>query len=396
MPNPFVPTFGADPYIIVGRDRIIDAFAEPFQSLNPGAPGLTVLIGGERGMGKTVLLNEFEAAAREHGWLAISEGGSSGLLERLARDHLPRLLAEHDPRGRTKLTDISAGVPALGSVGASWQERHPAESTVRSQLAELTDMLRVHDTGVVITVDEIHSADREELRKLGEVLQFARRERRLVGFAGAGLTSYLDEFLSLPGTTFLRRAERYTIGDVRLVDARRALETTIVDAGRRIDADALDQAAAATGGYPFLIQLLGYHAWRHQRGEGTIRLADVVAAIPRARAELGERVHAPALRPLSGIDRAYLRAMAVDGDGPSRTSEVAQRMGVSIDYAQAYRARLLASGVIEAPRRGWVRFTIPGLGDYLLRTLAEDEEEARLRNLDPNPVRSISPQPPAE
>ena len=38
--NPFVPTFGADPYVLVGRDQILDAFTESFDQLNPGAPEL--------------------------------------------------------------------------------------------------------------------------------------------------------------------------------------------------------------------------------------------------------------------------------------------------------------------------------------------------------------------
>ncbi len=383
--NPFVPTFGADPYVIVGRDPILDGFGDAFAHLNPGAPGLTVLIDGERGMGKTVLLNEYEAAAREQGWLAISESGSPGLLDRLSHDHLPRLLAEHDPQGRTRLTSASAGVAAVGSVAITWTDRHPAESSLRSQLTDLTDLLRPHDTGVVVTVDEIHAADTEELRKLGEILQFSRRERRLVGFAAAGLSSHLDRFLAHPGTTFLRRAERHTIGDVRLTDARRALELTITEAGRRISPTALDRAAAATGGYPFLIQLIGYESWRQHPAEPTISDADVHTAIPRARRALGARVHAPALQPLSDVDRAYLRAMAVDGDGPSHTATIAQRMGVRPDYAQHYRARLLAAGVIEAPQRGLVRFTIPGLGDYLLQREHDDAEEARLQRLAGSP-----------
>lgn len=379
-PNPFVPTFGADPYIIVGRDPILDAFAEPFREGRPGAPGLTALITGERGMGKTVMLNEYESAAQEQGWLTISESGSPGLLERLVRDHLPRLLAQHDPLGPTKLKTTGGGVQPV-TLTVTWEDRHPAESTLRSQVAALTDILAKHLTGLVITVDEVQGADPTELRKLGEVVQFARRERRLLGFAAAGLSSFLDRFLAQPGTTFLRRAERHTLADVRLVDARHALEATITDAGRRIDADALDHAAAATRGYPFMIQLVGYEAWRRAPNRVEITLPDVRAAIGQARSALGERVHAPALAPLSPVERAYLSAMAADGDTPSRTSDIAKRLGVGADYQQQYRARLLRSGIIEPAGRGLVRYTIPALGDYLLRTSPTDAEEERLAEL---------------
>lgn len=46
-------------------------------------------------------------------------------------------------------------------------------------------------------------------------------------------------------------------------------------------------------------------------------------------------------------------------------ADVAGRMGVTSDYAQQYRKRLIGAGVIEAPRRGEVSFAVPYLSDYL-------------------------------
>ena len=46
-------------------------------------------------------------------------------------------------------------------------------------------------------------------------------------------------------------------------------------------------------------------------------------------------------------------------------SAVAKRMGVTPDYAQKYRKRLLDAGVIAAPERGRVAIAIPHLTGYL-------------------------------
>lgn len=51
----------------------------------------------------------------------------------------------------------------------------------------------------------------------------------------------------------------------------------------------------------------------------------------------------------------------------SRVSEVAERMGVTVDYAQKYRKRLIDGGVIESAGRGYVGFAVPYLRDYLCR-----------------------------
>lgn len=56
--------------------------------------------------------------------------------------------------------------------------------------------------------------------------------------------------------------------------------------------------------------------------------------------------------------------MAAD-EGDSRMRDIAERMGATSDYAQKYRRRLLDAGVIERARRGYVRFAVPYLADYL-------------------------------
>lgn len=87
-------------------------------------------------------------------------------------------------------------------------------------------------------------------------------------------------------------------------------------------------------------------------------------AVRSASLQVGEFVHAPALAPLSGVDRRFLAAMAID-DGPSRMGDVAERMGVDAVYAGQYRLRLLTAEIIHAPARGIVDFTLPYLRQYL-------------------------------
>jgi Mn-dependent DtxR family transcriptional regulator len=67
---------------------------------------------------------------------------------------------------------------------------------------------------------------------------------------------------------------------------------------------------------------------------------------------------------LSDADRTFLYAMSVD-DGESRLSDVKDRMGVSTNYANQYRIRLIEQGVIGSRGRGKLGFEIPMLRDYL-------------------------------
>src|SRR5699024_8496589 len=368
-PNLFRPSFGTYPHVLVGRDELLDEFEDTFEGvLDP--TGLTILLSGQRGIGKTVLLDAYARAAEAAGWLVISDASSDGLLDRLTRDHLPRLLQTYGERSRMKLTSGNVSIGPIGA-GGGWDDRHPAESTLRSQVAELTDALRPSGRGLVITVDEIQSAALDELHKLGEVLQYARRENRMLAFAGAGLSTPVEELLDHPGATFLRRAEHHTIGPVSRTDVRSALAQTIADGGREIDVHALDRAADAAAGYPFMIQLVGYYSLKNAASAGIVDVSAVETGIAAARRRLGRLVHAAALRPLPDIDRTYLLAMAQD-DGPSRTGAIAQRMGVNAQYAGQYRSRLIRDGIIEPAGHGKVRFTIPYTADHLREHAAHD------------------------
>ncbi|MDR3069746.1 MAG: ATP-binding protein, partial [Propionibacteriaceae bacterium] len=159
------------------------------------------------------------------------------------------------------------------------------------------------------------------------------------------------------------RAEAFELGDVSLGEARRVLHETIEDAGRHIDDDAVEEAAAATGGYPFMIQLVGYHIWRKADKE-VIDMNAVTQGMPGARRRLGTLVHATTLADLSAVDRKFLTAMSLD-DAESSISDVAHRLNVSSNYAGQYRLRLIDAGVIHSAGSGLVDFSIPYLREYL-------------------------------
>lgn len=113
--NLFRPSFGTYPHLLVGRDQLLDEFEDTFDGLLDPA-GLTILLSGQRGMGKTVLLDSYRRAAETAGWLVITESSSNGLLERLTRDHLPRLLQKHSDKLPSQLESASGTIGPLGGL----------------------------------------------------------------------------------------------------------------------------------------------------------------------------------------------------------------------------------------------------------------------------------------
>ncbi len=87
--NPFKPTAGKMPPVLVGRQNIIEDFQEALDN-GAGAPGRLMLIMGQRGYGKTVMLTELRRLAEQHGWMTISETASEGLTARLISALTPK------------------------------------------------------------------------------------------------------------------------------------------------------------------------------------------------------------------------------------------------------------------------------------------------------------------
>src|SRR4051794_38045568 len=95
--NPFTPTFGTSPPLLVGRDTDLEDFRAGLRG-GPGSPERATLVTGLRGTGKTVMLNAYEDVAGTEGWLVISETATPNLIDRILHEHLPRLLSDVDPR----------------------------------------------------------------------------------------------------------------------------------------------------------------------------------------------------------------------------------------------------------------------------------------------------------
>ena len=121
----------------------------------------------------------------------------------------------------------------------------------------------------------------------------------------------------------------------------------------------------AIGGFPFMMQLVGYRVWDQSPREREISENDVERGIELARSDMEQRVLAPTYRELSEQDVQFLEAMLPDGGGVSFISNVAERMGVSSNYASKYRARLIEQGVIGGRGRGRISFDMPFFREYV-------------------------------
>lgn len=363
--NPFTPTFGVSPPMLVGRDDVILDFSDGLEE-GVGSPMRALVVTGARGSGKTVLLNALEDEARGRGWRVVSLTAREGMLRELVRTRLPEHLnAELGEERVSSLTGFHAG--ALGfqlGVDRNVVDSRDVEPDLRAQMFALADATHERGAGLLLTVDEVHRSAAGDLRVISQEVQHAFREDREVAMVLAGLPGAVSDMLSTDVMTVIRRAERYTMGAVGASEVREALDVPFLRAQRAVEQDALEAAVQGTQGYPFLIQSVGYETWRAARGSELISLDHARQGTRAAVRRIGRLVHEPSLATLSNTDRSFLTAMAVD-DGPSRMKEISLRLNINAQYANVYRSRLIAAEIITATSRGHVDFTIPYLRDHL-------------------------------
>lgn len=359
MDNPFRPSAGATPPDIIGRGGLLDEFDYGL-SLGSGAPGLLSIVTGARGIGKTVMLGMAHDLARGHGWAVISETANPGFMGRIgeAMRQLAEELGDGPPVRR---------ITAVAAAGFSVTTQLPPERQVawRTIGEELLRLLDTKGTGLVITVDEIHAADRAELALLAASVQHFIQDRLPIGLVFAGLPAAVSDLLNEGVATFLRRADKIDLHAALVLDVEESFEETFRSGGFSVAPDLIRKAAAATAGYPFLIQLVGYFLWKEaEKANGAVDDAAVARAIEAAGRRHARMVIEAALSTASDRDLDFLHAMAED-DGPSAAGDIGRRIDAKSNFVANYRARLLAEGLIEPAGRGKVNFAIPGLREYL-------------------------------
>ena len=353
--NPFSPTFGSTPPLLAGRDQVLGRFSDAMDT-GPTHPDYTLLVTGDRGTGKTALLNVLEAQAADRGWMFITAAASAEPVSVRIMSEAQRYLAQmKGGRGSTRVSSVS--MMGIGvSLDPAPQGIDPA-SGLLAVLEDLGELLADRGGGLLITVDELHDVDRDDVRNVASAVQIVtRRRQRPMAFAAAALPLVEDTHLADPNMTFLQRCSRARLGLLDAVETRRALRQPIVDRGSAIGDDALAEAASLTLGYPYMIQLVGFHSWEmRDNPDAPISLANVRAGAVVAETAMVDQIAGPIWNRLSPMDRRFLAAMLAD-EPDSSMADIAARLQRSVQYARTYRRRLIAAGAISTTAKGRVRF----------------------------------------
>lgn len=372
MPNPFKPTAGKMPPILIGRQSIIDDFKEGLEN-GAGAPGRLMLITGQRGYGKTVMLTELGRVAKDAGWEVISETASEGMCDRLVS-------ALVRPGMKLRGVNVQPSIGVSGILNASLGGASFSVDQVALTLREVVNQRLAkmpRGKGIVFTIDEAQAASMADMVALATTIQHVIRDEDMrdvsdsdkhgIAFVFAALPSLMDELLHERVLTFLRRSVQHDLGLVAYPDVRSAYIEVVREGGLAIDSEVAELAAEASDGYPYMIQLVGYYMWRaaEVRGSKEIEEADVIQGKKDALVLFDDAVCAPLFDGLTAAQKLFVKAVAKEAPQPAKVSEIANRAHRSASWVSKYRASLIKERVVESAGYGLVRLSASHLAEYV-------------------------------
>lgn len=380
--NPYSPGAGTPPPYLAGRDDLIAAFDTLLGRATIGNTVQPLVLSGLRGVGKTVLLLQWRSQAEAAGWSASHiEARATVDLRHQLGDAVADLLRQVSRRYRNaqrveRLKRVAASF--IRTAGASVSrggitldvdpepgiaDSGDLETDLTELLIELGRAAKEEGAGAVILIDELQDAGSEHLGGVVGACHRINQERLPALIVGAGLPTVgkvLSDAKSYAERLFDLRAVGPLVGEAQDL----AIVEPAEDLGVAFDAKALEALRSLAGGYPFFIQTHAKFVW-DAAIDSPIDDSDVAAASPLAEDQLRRSFFGPRYDRATPAERRYMHAMATLGDGGVPTADVAAKLGRRQSAVSVQRDGLLNKGLVYAPERGLVAFTVPHMSAHL-------------------------------
>ncbi len=382
--NPYVPGAGTPPPELAGRHEVLERAEVALTRIHRRRPSKSLIVVGLRGVGKTVLLVRFQRQAESLGFqAALIEAHEGKRLPELVVPPLRKMLlalsltAAAGDQGRRALRvlrsfmgsvkikwhDIQLGIEPLAGVA----DNQDLEQDLADLFVAVGQAAAEKNTAVALCIDELQYLNEKEFSALIMATHKVTQMNLPLIVVGAGLPQILG--LAGQSKSYAERLFDYPkVGALLPADAKRALTQPALDMGVAYDDDALDRLVAVTRGYPYFLQQWGYEVW-NIAARSPITLADVDRATTQAIAALDESFFRVRFERCTPAERRYMRALADLGEGPKRSGDVADRLGVKVTSIGPTRSKLITKGMVYSPQHGETAFTVPLFDEYMCRVM---------------------------
>jgi hypothetical protein len=397
--NPYSPGVGTRPPYLAGREQQLHRFERLLEDYPEKRRNLR--ISGLRGVGKTVLLKEYERIARRHKWVVVRRDWSARLCEEAdfttaIADYLREAVEALSVKAKIK-NQVTAAMRTVGQIqvqlaegvavsvgpGAVRPTTSVLEDRLRIALTRVGALARAQDRGVALLFDEAHSVyDRKHKRQypLGALLsaiaaaQDDDDDPMPVMLVLCGLPSLIGNIhAARSNAERLFRAEE--IGNLsleprppeKLSPAAQALVRPATDI--TYAQGVAERIARDVDGYPYFIQWFGETLWEAaDLEEATMITADLYeperATIQR---DLDEEFFEPRYRDARQADQGTLRVAASLGGERFTKAALDETTKRSTGAIAQSLTRLIDDNILYRDDHGVYAYTAPMFGDFMRR-----------------------------
>ncbi|HEV2591340.1 MAG TPA: ATP-binding protein [Gaiellaceae bacterium] len=379
--NPYAPGAGTPPPALTGRQAELAQFALLLDRLVNGQPEKSIILTGQRGIGKTVLLERFAEIASESGWFhdyyeVTSAASLPAAMARMSRRVLLGMSLKERLKERAthalrvlKAFTLSIGTATVNldvDAALGMADSGDLAEDLRDLLVEIGEVAAAGGTGVVFFLDEVQFVDKHEYEALIVALHRVAQKRLPVAIVAAGLP--LLPQIGAKAKPYAERMFDYReIGRLPRSAADAALVLPAQPLGISYAHEALELIYELTEGYAYFLQEYGRRVWL-VADEGEVTRDQVEFAHPVVQQYLDEGFFDVRMGGLSRAKRKYLSALADLGDGPQRAANVTARAGYrTAQQAAPIRDALIKEALVYVPERGELDFTVPQCAAYMRR-----------------------------
>ncbi len=405
--NPYRPGVGTRPPYLAGRDEQIRRFERLLEDFPEKRRNLRVT--GLRGVGKTVLLKEYERLATKQNWVVVRRDWSARLCDEedfatVVASHLREAVEALSATAKLKKRAASA-LQAIGQVQIHLPEdvtvsvgpggKQPPqvlEDRLRDALLEVGAVARAQGRGVALLFDEAHSVyDRPTKGQypLGALLsaivaaQDDDDDPLPIALVLCGLPSLVRNIhAARSNAERLFRAD--LIGNLSLeakppAELSEAAEALVRPAEDfTYAAGVAERVARDVDGYPYFLQWFGEELWDAADRTGAATIDDALYERERAsiQNDLDDEFFEPRYRDARAADQATLRIAASLGEERFAKADLDAATAKSPGAVAQSLLRLIADNLVYRDDHGVYAYTAPMFGDFMRRrhpALTEDK-----------------------
>lgn len=384
--NPYRPGVGTRPVYLAGRDAEVRRFRSALRSA-PQIPG-NIRLTGLRGVGKTVLLSEFERVAGEEGW-------ATAQLELEPRhnteESLTRALVALAERTRERLSRatrlrkaVGRAVSNVGNFRVSYEDVvvsfDPTAGRAEDDLPRaLFDLTRTSvdkgHAGCVLLLDEAQVLRDETTRGrqhplslLVAAVSALQKNEVPLGLVLCGLPTLTSNLLK--ARTYSERMFRgEVVASLDTEEAQDAFVRPLEETGVTAADDLVRVVLATVEGYPYFIQLWGAELWDAADLAGEHRLSTRLLRLvePDIYRRLDIDFYEPRIQTLTPAEQDLLLAGARCPYPPLAVADVVSASDKTPGNVNVLLGRLVEAGVLYRLRKGQYEYTAPKFAEFLLR-----------------------------